>query len=40
MKKRSGGGFIVLIACVLAVPTVAVLMDFLPKTQDWEIYLP
>lgn len=40
MRKKHGGAFVSLIACILVVPTVAVIMGFLPKTQNWEIYLP
>ena len=40
MKKRRGGGFVVLLACILAAPTVAAIMGFLPKTPDWELCLP
>ena len=40
MRKRHGGAFLTLTGCVLAVPTVAVIMGFLPKTRNWETYLP
>lgn len=40
MRRKRGGGFVVLFACVLAVPTVAVIMGELPRTQNWEVYLP
>lgn len=40
MRRKRGGGFVVLFACILAVPTVAIIMGELPKTRNWEVYLP
>ena len=40
MRKRRGGPFIVLLTCILAVPTVAVLMGVLPRSQNWQLCLP
>ena len=40
MRKRKGGGFLVLLCCVLAMPTVACIMGRLEWTADIDGFAP
>lgn len=40
MRRRSGGGFLVLLCCVLAMPTVACIMGRLEWTADKASFAP
>lgn len=40
MRKRKGGGFLVLLCCVLAMPTVACIMGRLEWSADMHAFAP